>query len=292
MYGAVSEDEMQVEQDQFIAAMLRVLGASIVISLLIAFYLSRTLVNVTRVIQHALEKVQKGDLTTRILSYDFAGSVFRKRKEMNPHGNELEQIALSFNDTVARFSEMLRENRQLQLTSETDHLTGLPNLRSFEQMVKDYHELNPLETRAMIVLDLDHFKSINDTYGHEAGNEILRQFADLLRDFVKREGEIARFGGEEFILLLPNYGIDEAVVFAEKLRQTILKEPFVCHNYLSQEKEECWLDLTASIGVAAYPNEVEVDAKAEELISHADRAMYLGSKRNGRNKVTAYTSEL
>lgn len=290
VYGAVGEEELDIERSEFISNMLKVLGGSLVVASFIAFCLAKYLVKVTKVIQKALAKVQEGDLTTRILSYDLPGGFLRKTPEVSAQGNELARIASSFNETVARFSDMLKENHQLQLTSETDHLTGLPNLRSFEQMVEEYHALNPEESRSMVVLDLDHFKSINDTYGHEAGNEVLRQFSDLLREFVEKEGQIARFGGEEFIIFLPLYDRDRAAVFAERLRQKITKEPFLCHNYL-KEKKEVWIEVTASIGVAAYPDG-EGKTKPKELISQADKAMYVGSKRNGRNKVTTYSCEL
>lgn len=176
---------------------------------------------------------------------------------------------------------------QLLLNSETDHLTGLPNLRAFEQTIQNYNLLNPDTPQALVVLDLDYFKQINDTYGHEAGNEMLRQFADMLRTFVEKDGDIARYGGEEFIVFLPDYSLDKALQFAEALRQIIEESTFVCHDYMRNNAEEIILTMTASIGVAAYPDQCE-DPK--NLIAQADRAMYLGSKRNGRNKVTAFSA--
>lgn len=217
--------------------MLIVLVVALVLASLIALFLSTQLVHVTKVIQQALAKVQEGDLSTRILSYDLP-HIWRKKKKMDPYGNELEQIATSFNDTVVRFSEMLKENKQLQWESETDYLTQLPNSRAFEQALEAYHQRHPEAKRALIVLDLDHFKGINDTYGHEAGNEILKQFADLLKREDTAKGTIARYGGEEFIILLPSYTKEKALVYAESLRQAIEKEPFMCHNYLHAEAEE------------------------------------------------------
>lgn len=213
-----------------------------------------------------------------------------KEEKMDPYGNELEQIATSFNDTVVRFSEMLKENKQLQWESETDHLTQLPNSRAFEQALEAYHQRHPEAKRALVVLDLDHFKGINDTYGHEAGNEILKQFAELLKREDTAKGTIARYGGEEYIILLPSYTKEKALVYADSLRQAIEKEPFMCHNYLHAEAEEVWLTLTASIGVAVYPNKEETEVG--ELISQADRAMYVGAKRNGRNKVALYRQDM
>lgn len=237
IYGAVGEEELQAEQEQFQESMLIVLVVALVLASLIALFLSTQLVHVTKVIQQALAKVQEGDLSTRILSYDLP-HIWRKKKKMDPYGNELEQIATSFNDTVVRFSEMLKENKQLQWESETDYLTQLPNSRAFEQALEAYHQRHPEAKRALIVLDLDHFKGINDTYGHEAGNEILKQFADLLKREDTAKGTIARYGGEEFIILLPSYTKEKALVYAESLRQAIEKEPFMCHNYLHAEAEE------------------------------------------------------
>lgn len=177
---------------------------------------------------------------------------------------------------------------KLRLNSETDHLTGLPNLRSFEQTVANYHEFNPNEIRSLIVLDLDHFKSVNDSYGHETGNDLLRQFADMLRTFVDKEGDIARYGGEEFLVFLPKYSKERALEFAEALRQTIEESSFSCQNHIAHGDEIVHLELTASIGVATYPGQ---GTNSGDLIIHADRAMYVGSKRNGRNKVTAFSME-
>lgn len=173
---------------------------------------------------------------------------------------------------------------QLLMNSETDHLTGLPNLRALEQTLENYNVLNPDAPRSLVVLDLDHFKQVNDTYGHEAGNEILRQFADLLRTFVDKDGDIARYGGEEFIIFLPRFNLEKSLQFAEALRQVIEEIPFNCHNYMDDTQQKIELAVTASIGVAAYPEPCE---NPQDLIAKADRAMYLGSKRTGRNKVTA-----
>jgi diguanylate cyclase (GGDEF)-like protein len=224
--------------------------------------------------------VKRGQRTTGLFML-----VHHKRSIYN------ETLLSAFNALHSYFNIALDNSKQyeeLQLTSETDHLTGLPNLRAFEQTIREYDILYPHEIRSLVVVDLDHFKQINDTYGHEAGNDVLRDFSDMLRTFVGKQGDIARYGGEEFIIFLPNFSTKKAYQFAESLRQLLEKTIFYSKNYLKNIEEEIALKITASIGVATYP---EGESSSDKLISKADRAMYLGSKRNGRNKVTTYSKE-
>jgi diguanylate cyclase (GGDEF)-like protein len=224
--------------------------------------------------------VKRGQRTTGLFML-----VHHKRSLYN------ETLLSAFNALHSYFNIALDNSKQyeeLQLTSETDHLTGLPNLRAFEQTIHDYDVLYPQEIRSLVVVDLDHFKRINDTYGHEAGNDVLRHFSDILRTFVGNQGDIARYGGEEFIIFLPNFSTEKAYQFAEDLRHSLEETIFYSKNYLKNIKQEIALKVTASIGVATYP---EGESSSDELISKADRAMYLGSKRNGRNKVTTYSKE-
>lgn len=184
----------------------------------------------------------------------------------------------------ARYYESIRED------SVTDHLTGLPNLRHFENFIRDYQyrlttSINLTLNCSMLLIDLDHFKQVNDQYGHESGNEILVQLAQLLRLFFDEKGEIFRYGGEEFLVFLPNYSHESSVNVAESFRKQVEAHRFVSHDYMKESQPPISLDLTVSIGVASYPKETD---DINELIRLADRAMYLGAKRNGRNKVGTY----
>jgi diguanylate cyclase (GGDEF)-like protein len=127
----------------------------------------------------------------------------------------------------------------------------------------------------MIMLDIDHFKEINDTYGHDAGDDALRCIARTLQDNI-REVEIAvRLGGEEFGILLPNTKVTDAVVLAERLRTSIAKESCILLDP--------GISITASIGVVAYNCEMQ---DLDALMRVADAAMYM-AKKQGRNRVVS-----
>jgi diguanylate cyclase (GGDEF)-like protein len=168
----------------------------------------------------------------------------------------------------------LRENeekiRELMLT---DPLTGIPNRRYLDQRLKD--ELNrrvrTTESLGFIMMDIDHFKTINDSFGHTVGDNVLKHFAELLSDCRRDSDFMARYGGEEFVLLLPATDKEGAMAAAHRVKDRISAEwiPAINEN------------ITASFGVTvALPNDTP-----ETLIARADEAMYT-SKREGRDRIT------
>lgn len=138
---------------------------------------------------------------------------------------------------------------------------------------------------SLIMLDLDHFKVINDNYGHQSGNEILIQLAERLRALISTKGTVARYGGEEFVILLPDTEREEALHIAEYVRGTIANQPFTLHDSLDESNKQMMVRITASIGVSTAPQDAD-DTMA--LIRHADRALYTGAKQAGRNRVAQY----
>ncbi len=181
-------------------------------------------------------------------------------------------------DQVAVAVNHARLFQQMQHQALTDGLTGCFNRRFFEiQLERDLH----LATRmrqpvSLILLDIDHFKRVNDTHGHDAGDAALRILANALREELRGVDTAARYGGEEFAIILPQAGPEGALVVAERLRTRIecTEVPGV----------GC---ITASLGVANFP----LDASSRELlVTSADRALFL-AKRTGRNKVCS-TAEL
>lgn len=172
---------------------------------------------------------------------------------------------------------------KLQNHSSTDHLTGLSNLRAFEKDLDQYSRKHPDAYQSIIIIDLDHFKKVNDTFGHQAGNELLKQVAILLSTFVYEQEKLARYGGEEFIFFIPNKSPKDAFALAEEVRLKIEETVFNTHNYLS-DRELIQINITASIGVATYPDQC---SNIKDLMTLADRAMYVGSKQKGRNKVAS-----
>lgn len=182
-------------------------------------------------------------------------------------------------------------NNYLQTKKQSEHcaLTNLYNYRYFEAILtEEFEKLAKFERQALslVLLDIDHFKQINDTYGHQSGNEILRELASRLTKLVGGRGTVARYGGEEFVVLLSDLSKEDAFQMAEQIRQMISNWPFTLQQSMDLVKSQQKVMITASIGVATAPEDAE-DALA--LIRHADRALYVGAKRAGRNRVAAYS---
>ncbi|WP_430765420.1 GGDEF domain-containing protein [Pseudomonas citronellolis] len=172
--------------------------------------------------------------------------------------------------------ELEEKNRQLEYLAGHDPLTGLLNRRQFDQVVKQ--ELARCERQPMpvslLMIDLDHFKFINDRYGHPLGDEVIRHTANLLRKHTRSSDSVARLGGEEFLLLLPDSDACQAEIIAEKLRKLLEDTPLPMKDGL--------LYLTASFGVASLAE--GVSSTYERLYSTADQALYR-AKASGRNRV-------
>lgn len=152
--------------------------------------------------------------------------------------------------------------------STVDPLTGITNRRTMDSMLTEW--LASKVPHVIILLDLDHFKSVNDTYGHAVGDKVL-QFLAIQMESVAREGDVCcRYGGEEFVMLLPNTTVEEATLVAEQLRKT-----------LADTVSPCGRPITLSAGIAAYPAMANT---TEALIEAADDALYL-AKQEGRNQV-------
>jgi diguanylate cyclase (GGDEF)-like protein len=192
----------------------------------------------------------------------------------------------------SHFAVAIENAKHYELTkmqSEHCSLTKLYNYRYFENLLtEEFERLMQFERKqlSLIILDIDHFKAVNDTYGHQSGNEILFELASRLSKLVGGRGTVARYGGEEFVVLLPDTPKEEAYQMAEQIRQMISNWPFTIKQSLDLEKTQKVM-ITASIGVATAPEDAE-DALA--LIRHADRALYVGAKRAGRNRVAEYSS--
>ncbi len=201
-----------------------------------------------------------------------------------------EKSQLMIVDILCSYFAVAIENaKHYELTktqSERCALTKLYNYRYFEKLLtEEFDKLFHFERKvlSLIILDIDHFKSVNDTYGHLSGNEILCELAARLSNLVGSQGTVARYGGEEFVVLLPEEEKEEAFQMAELIRQTIANWPFILKQSLDQKQHQ--VNITASIGVATAPEDAE-DPLA--LIRHADRALYVGAKKAGRNRVAEY----
>jgi len=179
-----------------------------------------------------------------------------------------------------RFTDRLRDNvMQSMELAITDPLTGLYNRRYMEShaalLVDRANErAKPL---SMLILDIDHFKSINDTYGHDAGDEVLREFADRLRSCIRGVDLACRLGGEEFVVVMPDTDVGVANQVAERIRRRIAGERF------SIERGARSIEVTISIGLSSLQEPADVPAL---ILKRADEALYR-AKRNGRNRVVS-----
>lgn len=179
-----------------------------------------------------------------------------------------------------RYTERLRDNVQLSIEAAiTDALTGLHNRRYMESHLAALVEQacargKPL---AVLVLDIDFFKSVNDTYGHDAGDDVLREFAVRMRKSIRGIDLACRYGGEEFVIVMPETDMSVAATVAERLRRRIATEAFPI------DKGNKSIEVTISIGLAAIENANDTSAN---LLKRADQALYR-AKRDGRNRVVA-----
>ncbi len=160
-----------------------------------------------------------------------------------------------------------------------DPLTKVYNRRAMEEFAtkilanaKRYNQ-----TLSVIITDIDHFKSVNDRYGHPAGDALLQRFADILKSNIRGEDILARYGGEEFLFLLPNCDLHSATFLAEKLRVKVEESQTLLGNGLS-------LSITASFGITSAQGENIIWS---QIVSHADDALYQ-AKKQGRNRVVCY----
>ena len=173
-------------------------------------------------------------------------------------------------------------------TSERCGLTKLYNYRyldgALEKSMKKV-KVGQIDSLSLVMMDIDHFKSINDTYGHQSGNDILVELAGIIEEEVGSEGTVARYGGEEFVVMFENYGKEFSMLFAESLRQRIEKHEFLIQSDLGSERALEKVHITLSIGVSTAPQDSD---EPNALIRNADRALYIGAKQAGRNKVAAY----
>lgn len=169
-----------------------------------------------------------------------------------------------------------RENEELKQALRTDILTGLFNYRHLVEAL-EWEIERTRRTRmptSLIMLDLDHFKQLNDTWGHETGNKALKQVADLVRHSLRKMDIPCRYGGEEFALVLPGTTLPQAIVVAERIRGSIEETP------LDTEVEN--ITVTASFGVELYRAEMRLSV--DEFIHLTDGYLYQ-AKQNGRNQV-------
>jgi diguanylate cyclase (GGDEF)-like protein len=250
------------------------------------------------------QRIASGDLSQRVAFLGEFSAAFNSmveklaesRAELDNRAQELvrqRRAALNLMlDAQAAHAEVEAANQQLQaqiieinLLQEKlreqairDPLTGCFNRRylietlerEFARALRDDYPIS------LLMIDIDHFKSINDTYGHKTGDEVLRLIGGILRGITRQSDIAARYGGEEFVLVLPNMALSTALQRAEEIRETF---PRSCTSCVEKS-----YTLSLSIGAAVYPTHGKI---YEEILDHADQALYT-AKNSGRNRVVCY----
>lgn len=182
-------------------------------------------------------------------------------------------------ETQKKVDVLRTELEQVKQKATTDALTGLANRRAFETTLEKEaeHAASASTPLCLLVIDIDHFKRINDTFGHLVGDKVLRITAGMIKDSIKGRDLAARYGGEEFIVLLPDTPLEGAETVAEQIRHG-----FETKQWKKKDSGEILGSVTVSIGVALYRPEEAL----ETFFQRADTALYF-SKENGRNRVTS-----
>jgi diguanylate cyclase (GGDEF)-like protein len=273
-WGVVAEKERAKAYAQIVR--LRNVTLMLVVGLLLfiglgAYLLGLTLVRPLDRLTRGASKVAAGDLEVDLPVLS---------------GSEVGYLTEVFNDMVARLrqgreqlaviNETLRKkNKELHELSITDSLTGLYNRKHLMETLENEVARSKRHKHdfSVLVIDIDHFKDYNDTYGHLAGDEVLSRLATVFKESVRSCDYVARYGGEEFILVLPEIGPEDGVKAAERIRKKVAKESFAGDGKPIQ--------ITVSVGVASYPKDGD---DSQSIIRHADTALYK-SKESGRNRV-------
>jgi len=259
-----------------------VLGTSLFAFLLYVAFLSRYLGFISRDLK-LLSGIITGISRNEFSKAELLRENIRRSKDKE---SELYELKVSIIKMIENLEKILiqtsKEKTIYERMALTDPLTGLYNRRVFMEMAEK--ELAKAKRYgynfSILMLDIDNFKRINDTYGHDVGDLVLKKIAEILRRNVRGADVVARFGGEEFIVMLSNANLNGAVKKAEQLRRLIEQTPV---ELPSGEK----LRVTVSIGVSTYRGQESL----EELIKEADIALY-EAKRNGKNRVEVFRESL
>lgn len=201
-------------------------------------------------------------------------TIKRQIEELNSHRDMLEQ------EVKERTKELEQANRRLDLISRTDELTGLPNRREMNETIANEIGRTQRSNKpfSFIFIDIDHFKAINDTYGHACGDEILKAVSQSIRGLLRKYDVFARYGGEEFLTLLPETDLEGAAVVAERFRRKI--------EMMTVHYGDYTINVTITLGVARFDHRLGADRS----IQMADKALYQG-KESGRNQVVVWQPE-
>ncbi|MDD5167174.1 MAG: diguanylate cyclase [Syntrophales bacterium] len=211
-----------------------------------------------------------------IISGELQGMLRLIFHEKNEDDSGFEELALVVAEHVILSLTNLKLNESLRIQAIRDPLTGLFNRRYMEESLERefYRSSRNHRPVSIMMLDIDHFKHFNDSYGHDAGDSLLKGLAKIMQRHVRKEDIACRFGGEEFIIILPDTSLEVARTRADHFRNELSQTPF-------EHKCRDLGAVTVSLGVAAFPNH---GRSADDVLRMADKALYK-AKENGRNRV-------
>tara|TARA_R110001583_G_scaffold7158_7_gene35713 strand:- start:16026 stop:16775 length:750 start_codon:yes stop_codon:yes gene_type:complete len=232
------------------------------------------------------KKYLKDQLLQAKKDISFAKNSYQLLSEQQKEGQDLleERVQERTLELHIALQELEEANRELEQKNTLDELTGLFNRRYYDQKIiaeyrRSKRNLTPL---SLIIIDIDHFKTVNDSYGHLAGDQCLVWLSNHLKESLKRSTDMAfRYGGEEFCIILPDTDENGAIALAEALRKNI--EQQIC-TYNDIE-----IPLTISSGIFTYIQ--QNDVQPEQIFSRADKALY-EAKNQGRNQTQVYKGHI
>ena len=237
-------------------ALFVVLSFTLIIGL-VAYYFSIRILKPLSALTNGATKVTAGDLSVQLPIYS---------------NDELGLTTRVFNKMVA---ELQQSHKQLEEMATTDTLTGLANRKQIMNLLIEQfkHFQRYQNAFTIMMLDVDHFKNVNDTHGHLAGDAVLTNIAQTIKSTLREIDCLGRYGGEEFLVILPDTDGQQAIKSAERIRKAV--------NESITHYEDCSLKVTISIGVAEIQ---KTDDNEDDLINRADDALY-SAKENGRDRL-------
>ena len=261
---AYNLSQAQDARRQALLVIVTVFAVGLAAAAAVGLGLARSILDPLRLLKEGADQFRAGDLSHRV--------PLTSRDEFG-------QLGKTFN-TMAE--KLQKDQAELADLSHRDGLTDLDNYREFRRQLTEETQRSSRYDRpfSLLMLDLDHFKQVNDTYGHLAGDEALRGLAALIRREVRPVDRIARYGGEEFTIILPETTTTGALATAERIREIVATRPILVNG----ERE---VALTVSIGVGTYPDDADTE---EKLVGAADQALYV-AKNGGRNRVIHFQHE-
>ncbi|MEI2384587.1 diguanylate cyclase [Breoghania sp. JC706] len=243
----------------------RIYGLTVAIGLMVIMFIMYVNIRLARYVVDPVNGIV-GSIT------DFRRGDYSARTEV-ARRDEIGALADAFNDMAANIEQT---HAHLSSLTERDPLTGMLNRRGFDPRFERQLQLAENANREMtvIMVDVDHFKKVNDTHGHTVGDEVLVSVADTIRNCLRAGDFSARLGGEEFVVCLPGEGRDTGMTVAERLREAVARIPFV-------NNEGADFSVTISAGIATYP---ECGRSRGEILQRSDEALY-AAKTGGRNRI-------